>query len=87
MNEMKIKRLACQIVKLSYDYDTYEFRDTFADEEEALSHVEAMLMDDEQIKSLIALCDDILESENKEFYEDAKRVKEKIFQIKKERKQ
>ena len=74
-----MKELVNRIVELSYDYDTYEFKDAFDNETDAVDHVEMMLGDAAQIHSLIAFCDDVLESDNDECHKEATLIKEELL--------
>lgn len=71
--------LVNRVVKLSYDYDTYEFKDVFDNETDAVSHVEVMLGNATQIRSLIAFCDDVLKSDDDECHKEATLIKEELL--------
>lgn len=76
---LEVDALAARIVKLTYDFDTYGSMDVFDNEEAAVTHVKTMLTDAEQIRSLIAFCDDVLESDDDDCHKEATLIKEELL--------
>lgn len=74
----EVRELANSVVDLVYDFDTYNFRDTFDSKEEALEHVFDMLKEAEGVTSLIYMCNDVLDSEDDSLYTRANELKAEL---------
>lgn len=73
--------LANRIRQLAWDFDTYEYEDTFSNNDtEALNRIEELLQYKEGINSLIAFTNDVLESELQELFKEAAEIKQLLIE-------
>lgn len=76
-----MEELANRIRQLAWNFDTYEYGDTFSDDDtEALNRIEELLQYKKGIDSLIEFTNDVLDSELQELFKEAKEIKQQLIE-------
>lgn len=77
---MTTLELAQRIDKLAYDFDTYEYNDTIEDREENAIQIEKSILN-KDIQHLFVICNDVLDSEDTNLYQEATEILELLINI------
>lgn len=64
-----------------WNYDTYEYGDTFENDVAAMRQIENLLQDQDSIDSLMEFLNDVLESEDQEMVKEAAEIKQLLIEM------